>query len=419
VIGHLIRLGMCVTVASYSAAAARAGSRLSLDGYFKNFSTVEFLPSYQRQLLGVGDTPKGLVSNRLRLNTRYTAGSGITVHLSYNLLPRVQDQVFFTLENSLGRAAHRMYRAKDLDPRLYPDAGEPATSFAVYQNLDRAHVRYQAADFDLIVGRQPVAWGAARVINPIDMVAPFLYTELDTEDRIGVDAIRLRKPLGALSELDMGFIAGPDLSAAENAYYLRGRFYAGRSDVTLIGAAFREHLMVGFDVARGMGGAGCWLEAAYTWMETFSGAPGGTGPNYLRLSTGVDYSFPGDLYGYLEYHFNGAGRNEASDYLAARMTTPYRDAAVYLLGKHYLAPGFTYPLSPLWLGSLSLLLNASDGSVLVSPAIEYNIAEDIYLEAGAFMGLGADTTPGPELVELASEFGTYENTFYMSFRTYF
>ncbi|MBN2105171.1 bifunctional alpha,alpha-trehalose-phosphate synthase (UDP-forming)/trehalose-phosphatase [bacterium] len=54
-------------------------------------------------------------------------------------------------------------------------------------------------------GRQDIVWGSARTVNPMDVIAPFSFGSLDTEDRRGVDAIRLRIPVGCMGEIDFRF----------------------------------------------------------------------------------------------------------------------------------------------------------------------------------------------------------------------
>jgi hypothetical protein len=401
---------------------APAGGEFSVGGYVKNFSVVDVLPEYQRTLLGWPDAPAGTVSNRLRLNAHYEAAGPWSVHVSYEVLPRFQDPRLVQGPDILFGLEPLIYRVDDLDTRFYPRPGNEVANFAIFQNLDRLYLSLRAPLFDLFLGRQAIAWGAARVINPTDVITPFLYTALDTEDRIGVDAIRVRVPVGSLSEIDAGWIAGRDLRPENSAFFLRSRLYAAGSDISLVGAAFREHMMFGFDLARGIGGAGFWFEAAGVWMQVFDGNPATSGPDYLRLSTGVDYNFPGDIYGFVEYHFNGAGSSDPADYVSTLGTSPYQDASVYLLGKHYVVPGFTAQITPLWTLTASVLLNIPDPSLLFSPIVEYNIAEDIYLQGGAYLGAGkpASLELGfPPRLEFHSEFGSYSDFYFFSFRFYF
>jgi hypothetical protein len=166
----------------------------------------------------------------------------------------------------------------------------------------------RAPRFDLFVGRQAIAWGSAKAINPSDIIAPFLYTEIDTEDRVGVDAARLRMAAGSLGEVDLGYVAGDDFKWEESAAFARGKFYAGKTDFALIAMVFRENAMASADVTRAVGGAGTWCEAAYVWAGPLDARADSTSNNdYLRLSAGADYNFASGIYTFLEYHYNGAG----------------------------------------------------------------------------------------------------------------
>ena len=60
----------------------------------------------------------------------------------------------------------------------------------------------------------------------------------------------------------------------------------------------------------------------------------------------------------------------------------------------------------------------SDLSIWVGPQVEYNIAEDIYLSAGGFLSIGKRLENG-ETPEFRSEFGSYPNIIFSSFRAYF
>ena len=88
------------------------------------------------------------------------------------------------------------------------------------------------------------------------------------------------------------------------------------------------------------------------------------------------------------------------------------------MGVHYLAPGFSYQLTPLVSSSSQVLFNLSDLSIWVGPQVEYNIAEDIYLSAGGFLSIGEPLENG-ETPEFHSEFGSYPNVIFTSFRAYF
>jgi hypothetical protein len=361
------------------------------------------------------------------LNVSLRTTHNIRGDISYDVLPRIQDQALYFQSILLPRPGPPLYRVDDLDRLVYPDSIEAVNSFAVFQNLDRLQLVWSPPPFDLYVGRQAVAWGSARIVNPTDVLVPFEYTDLDVEDRVGVDAVRLRMPLGSLSELDAGYLPGREFDFDHAALFLRGKFYKQPWDLSLILLEFRRHMLFGFDVTQPIGGAGTWLEVAYVWLDAFPGDDGSQSTQsadstYVRVSAGVDYQLTPKLYGYLEYHFNGAGSNDASDWLSLITSKPYTEGAVWLTGRHYLAPGVMYQFSGLWSGGFNLLANLSDPSMLVSPVVEYNLAENVYMEIGAFISVGAPVVAefsAFPTFDVQSEFGLYSDLYYFSFAFYF
>ncbi|MFZ0390478.1 MAG: hypothetical protein WAN36_08455 [Calditrichia bacterium] len=390
-----------------------AADRLSFGGYYKNFSLFLHLPSGS-STAGLQQQDFGAVYNRLRLQADFSFHQNLSFHAAYQPVIRIQDPLLFDNSIFFNEIESGAYRVDDLQSRLYPAGKKQQNSFGISQNLDRLFMQWRLAFADVYLGRQAVAWGSARVINPTDVIAPYAFDELDQEERRGVDALRVRIPLGMLSELDFGYLPGSDFQWRNSAVFIRSRFYVKQNDVAFLAMEFRENLLIGLDLARSIGGAGSWLETAYVFPETFTGSanrPDG----YLRLSIGADYSFTGEIYGFMEYHYNGAGENRPEYYLKNFSKTAYRQGAVYLLGSHYLMPGISYQATPLLGTFLQAIWNVPDGSFYFAPSVEYNIAENIYLAGGAFIGLG--TAPAGR--QLKSEFGSYPDTIYSSFRVYF
>ncbi len=390
---------------------ALANDELQISGYYKNFSTGLDSPLPDEPIIGA-------VNNRLRLNCTYAPIDTLSFDLSYDFAPRIQDPSLFSEPPIAAATDSPRYRVADFDFTIYPGKNDPAGSFGLFQNLDRASIAYGADFGDITIGRQAIAWGSARVVNPTDVVAPYAYNQLDTEDRIGVDAIRVQIPIGMLGEFDTGYVFGEDLALEKSAFFLRSQLNAIETDFSIILLGFREHLMTGFDIARGIGGAGFWLEAGYVYANAFD-SENAEAENYLRASIGLDYSFGGVAYGFIEYHFSGAGAGAPEDYLANLAQPAYTDGGVYLMGKHYLVPGLTYQITPLISLSGVILSNVSDLSVFPSLQVEYNLAQDIYLSAGGFIGIGKRPETEDEETQFRSEFGGYSSFYFLSFRIYF
>ncbi|MBI4826338.1 MAG: hypothetical protein HY807_07955 [Nitrospirae bacterium] len=382
-------------------AAFAEEKKIDISGYVRNF--LIFTDSEN-------DDSTELLS-RLRLRLFMPKEEFVSWEFAYELLPRLRQDAaaVSTPVNSL-----ISYRAFDLEELVYPGSNNSGSDLALYQNLDRANVTLATDHFDVFIGRQALAFGSARVINPTDIIAPFTYNTIAKEELTGVDAIRIKTPLTDMGEIDMGVVSGHDFKPEESATFIRSRSYIKKTDVSVMAMVFKENVLVGLDIARAVKGAGVWLEAA----QVFANAADSYRPdeNYFRLSAGTDYSFTEKLYGYAEYHYNGAGSGRSESYFTPINKIAFKEGAVYLLGRHYIAPGFSYQITPLLLFSGNALINLNDGSALLSPIIEYSIAQDIYANLGAYIGSG-DSSDNP--LKPDNEFGLYNDTYYAALNIYY
>ncbi len=379
-------------------------------GYYKNFFTTFKTPIPDQP-------PMGAAVNRLRLNLSYDPTDLLSFVFAYDIAPRVQDPSLFSESPFAVGFASSSYRAIDFDSLLYPNADSAIGSVRIYHNLDRANVQIGTNFADISIGRDAVAWGSARTINPTDVVAPYSHDQLDTEDRVGVDAIRVRIPIGVLGEVDTGYIFGTDFDFNKSAIFFRAQMNAATTDFSMLLMELQKDLLIGFDVTRGILGAGFWIEIAYVLTDVFDEKTD-SADNYLRTSVGLDYSFNGKTYTFLEYHYNGAGTDKPDNYLTNIDQSAYTHGGVYLLGVHYLAPGISHQLTPLISLSGQMLINLTDPSIWLAPNIAYNIAEDIHLSVGGLISLGKTPKNG-ETTQFQSEFGSYPNLFFTSFNVYY
>ncbi|GAB4377954.1 MAG: hypothetical protein Kow0042_26270 [Calditrichia bacterium] len=397
--------------------ASAAQSQYSLNGYLKNFFVIFRQPNIPYgMLLGLPEQGYlGSVNQRVRLQSNFRPTHWVNFQVDYDLSLRVQDSLLFAETVFFNTIDPLDYRVRDLQRKVFGGGGNQTKTFGILQNLDRLNAEIHLPFADLYVGRQAIAWGSARVLNPTDVIAPFTFDELDKEERIGVDAFRLRVPLGMMGELDAGYVFGKEWRVPRSALYTRLKVYQFQSDISFLLLKFRENLLLGMDLARSIGGAGFWLETAYVFAETFSQTKSASATDYLRLTLGADYSLTGETYGFVEYHYNGAGEDRPEKYIENIGGIAYREGAVYLLGTHYLIPGIIHQLHPLLTLTVQGMINIMDQSLYLSPVLEYNAAQNIYLSAGAFVGLGKS----PGRLGIRSEFGTYPDTFFTSFRFYF
>jgi hypothetical protein len=368
----------------------------------------------------------GRAWNSLRLDSGINLGRSISLNLSYLLTPEASSADLLGSLQATGDSGSG-YRAFDLPDRLYPLEDGKLENLGLYQNLDRARLAAYLPLGDLYLGRQAISWGSARVINPTDIIAPYSFSRIDTEEKPGVDALRLRIPFGMMNEFDLGFVAGEELELTESALFARTKLYLLQTDISLLVMDFQENLLAGLDLTRSIGGAGSWAEAAWVLPGTFSGSGAQPDAAYLTVSAGLDYNFTGTLYGYAEYHYNGAGAAQATDYptpaeisLAPADYPAYTEGSVELLGRHYLSAGGTYQITPLLPLSLMAMVNLQDPSANISLSAEYNVTEGVYLTGGCYLGVGRkpETAMG-SISEYRSEFGASPMLFYSGMKVYF
>jgi hypothetical protein len=388
------------------------GLDASLGGSYKSYTSWLYDPLWQ------GDS-YGLATGILRLKADLYPAKWFSAELAYVLNPEIRPGSLQAGSELFGGGEGR-YRVIDLRRRLLPWSSAEVNNVGLYNELDRAAITLSLPFADVSIGRQAVAWGSARIVNPTDVIVPSRFSAVESEYSRGVDALRIRIPFGSMNEFDVGYIFGEDFRFDRSAAFSRVKLYLFQTDISILAMLFREDLMAGLDLARAIGNAGAWLETAYVIPDLLS--PGTAGEvwaqDYLRLSAGVDYNFSGGLYTYLEAHYNSPGAIDPAGYAQLADEPAYTDGGVYLLGRYYLGLGATYPVSTLLPASALVLVNLTDPSAVVSLSLEYNIKENVYWEGGCTLGLGENPAPAPS-GEYRSEFGAYPNTVYTAVKLYF
>lgn len=374
--------------------------KVNHSGYFKNFFTVWDQPSSDSTLI------TGSVYHRIRYQCLVSFDRMVQLNFAYSLAA-----VVATSEQHIviGRETGE-YRYQDLSSRIYPGDQDEIENFALYQDVDRAFMKIRFKLGDVYIGRQPFSWGISRNYSPTDFISPFSLNQLDQEQRRGSDGVRVKIPVGMMNELDFGWVAGSEAQSDLNGYFARMRINIAKTDFEFIGAYFRKNLLVGGGLTRSIFQAGFWSEGAYLIPEVHENIDQFYKNGFFKFSAGMDYSWWGTLYGFVEYDYNGGGMSCPEQYYLSQQRP-----ASSQLGKHYLGGGLNYQFKPLVNISGNLILNLNDQSVFITPRLEYNIAENIYLYFGSYSGIGSK----PDQMGMQSEFGSYPRIYYSSFSVYF
>ncbi|MCK5036703.1 MAG: hypothetical protein KAS73_12490, partial [Candidatus Sabulitectum sp.] len=301
-----------------------------------------------------------------------------------------------------GENEQSQFRITDPDARIFPAEWSGAENFSILQNIDRLSFQVRPARVRITLGRQAIFWGVSKSISPTDFIAPFPYGAINTDYRVGVDAIRAVYPIGMMSEIESGFVFGDKAEVEQNGYWLRTRLYALNTDISILAAGFRKNKQLGASLNRAIGGSVGWIESAVTKPENED--------SYWRLSTGLERSFYNStFYGFIEYHFNSPGTENHEDYSTNLNQPAYTSGGVYLMAKHYLATGISVTANPLLTLNAGSLLNMNDHSIQFSAGGDYSLSDNAALNAGISSGLGEEET----------EFGNLPSIMHLIFSVYF
>ena len=165
-----------------------------------------------------------LMRLRLRFSADITSRIRFVVH--YEHRPRVM-----TDGRMLSAASSSLQGDETVPLRLYPMVWDIARSDRESSELDPFLGRADSTflweheldwlffsfaipgGVDLVVGRQAVGWGVGRLWSPLDVFSPLTATDLDRDERRGIDAAKLTFRLGPTSMLEVVLAGGTEPDA--------------------------------------------------------------------------------------------------------------------------------------------------------------------------------------------------------------
>jgi hypothetical protein len=281
--------------------------------------------------------------------------------------------------------------------------------------IDRLNVTWQRSAFRLVAGRQAITWGVNFFWPVLDLFAPFPPQRIDREYKPGVDAVRLILPIGSLSETEIVAAAQGENLEANGSVGALARIHLGAADVGLMVGRFHRDLVAGSFVTADVKGTGVRAEVAFT----DSGDPFDAHidrKQFCRATVGVDRQLTATVSITVEASYNGFGTDDPAQYLLLAMADRVRRGEITSLGRWYAGVALTWQAHPLVSITSPVLVNASDGSVLLLPHADWSLGDDVSLELGGIFGIG----PSPRSDGAPrSEYGSAPATFYGALKVYF
>lgn len=145
----------------------------------------------------------------------------------------------------------------------------------------RASVTRSRGVTDITVGRQRIAWGNGRFRSPLDVLNHFDDTRIEREERDGIDALLVSRPLGALAHVSA--VAAPSTPRAPPVVAGYVHWNAGWADYSLAAGRVRDEYVIGADLAGRLGGVGIRAEA--TALRPAGGQNRRAGPWSVRATS--------------------------------------------------------------------------------------------------------------------------------------
>ncbi len=347
------------------------------------------------------------LENIILSNTRFDFTEKYSENFNFNAAYEISPYFGNQISDSL-------FNMKNLNYRVYDVSSSDFGNFHINHNIDRLLATFYLGFSDVTVGRQAISFGSARCVNPTDVISALNQTSLDKEYRSGVDGLKFVFPIGDLSQLETGLLFNSKFK--DYSAFIRTKMNFLEFDLSFIFIKYQLNFLFGIDIEKSILDFMWWFEGAYSWLDRKSDNDIG---NMVRFSSGLDRTFSEKFYAFIEYHYNGAGFDVPAQYYQASFRNAYISSRVFLLSKHYIIPGLSWAISPLFSLSAILFTNLLDHSFFFSPTISYNFSKNWFFDFIIIYGVGETPTKTPQNdIIYNSEFGAYGKLLALSLRWY-
>ena len=307
-------------------------------------------------------------------------------------------------------------------------------------SFDWAYVSVVRGPVSVTAGRQPITFGRGKIWSPMDVIAPFSLTDVDTEYKPGVDALRM--DITPSDRTNLTFVAAA--GKWDNVLSVRGSSFAVRAtqgwsandshgasagisggELGFFGGLIRNDKVVGLDGLLNTSEADLYAEATLTMpdRDSLTPRPPVTGQSVVKGIAGMTFKPADNLTVSPEVLFNGFGAQTPSDYLRVASSDRMAIGEIYTMGRIYAAETAVWQPYPLLNLTLATLVNLQDPSALFVPALQYSVANSAEISAGAYLPAGRlpAVNQNPPLLtapEARSEFGLYPDFFFLELRLF-
>lgn len=265
-------------------------------------------------------------------------------------------------------------------------------SWFLHSTIDRAYMDYSSGKWQVKVGRQRVNWGVNLVWNPNDIFNSFSYFDFDYEERPGTDAVRVQYYTGVTSSAELVYKPGRD--NAHTALAGMYRFSKWDYDFQFLGG------QAGNDYVAGAGFSGDIRGAGFRGEITHFEPRNDISYRATVASVSADYTFSNSWYIHSSVLYNSEGKTGKAGGLNVLFNSDL-SAKQLSFARYSLFGQVSKPITPLFTGSLSGIMNPSDHSFYVGPALTYSLLENLELMLTGQLFFGDSGTEFGDIGQIA------------------
>jgi hypothetical protein len=367
-------------------------------GHIKYLFLLNTLPE-DSLFLDYIDTPAIDHNGDLRLKADWHAGK-VSIAADYQMVASYGDIV--SLSNDLPANPIIPNRVPDDDNRLFDLTSviTQGNNRVLAHRLDRLSVDVTGQNAVARFGRQAVSWGNGLIYTPMDFFNPFDPVAVDKEYKTGDDMLYGQYLQNNGNDVQAVWVIrrnnDGDISSDVNSVAAKYHGFAGNNEFDLLLAEHYKDKIAGFGGITDIGGA-LWRGDMTLTRTDDRLRPS---ENIFSLVTSLSYSWLSwghNTSGTIEYFYNGFGQsngNYSPVALAANpdLTERIIRGELFTLGRHYIALSAMVEMTPLWLLTPNIFINASDSSFLAQLVSSYDLKQDWQLLAAISLPVGSAGT---------------------------
>lgn len=358
-------------------------SPFQIQGYYKNLFTISKTTDTEEDFFA--DT------QRLRMGFKLNMSDALLANIIFDQEAIVGDFAHTADFNAIRNRNQKNLAFLDGD-KVYTDTDHLYAKYSLY----RAYLKYYHSGFQATLGKQLIDWGRCRFWSSMDLFNPISPLDIEWDERIGVDALNIELPLSSLSSLNI--IYAPRRSFEESSAGSRVYYQAGNYDLFFMGGEFKKDEVVGFGFDGYIGDGGVRGEFTQTHADNER--------DFFRGVIGAEYNFPNKVYILGEYFYNGGAENNN---IAEFISSYQLSSRVLTLEKNLLGLWIEYEITPLIKWENYAIYDFDSKGVFLNPELRYNIWKNFDLSLGMQLFWG----------NRDSEFGSYQNLYYLQTKYFF